>query len=203
MTEHDWNADWYHTRAHWAALFDELGLVGKPDIHFLEIGSFEGQSALQLLETVLTHPTSRLTLIDPLEFTEINGEDQMRRLERHLAPYLWEDPETTTAPGRARIFAGRSEDVLRGWESVLFGPGSFDLVYVDGDHFPAGVLKDAVLAWPLLKPGGHLLFDDYVWALGGHPGPRAAIDAFVACYEPEIVLHEPVGVDQYLVTKRP
>lgn len=39
----------------------------------------------------------------------------------------------------------------------------FDLVYIDGSHYSHDVLSDAVLSFPLLKVGGHMLFDDYLW----------------------------------------
>ena len=51
---------------------------------------------------------------------------------------------------------GRSQDLLR----AMTGE-PFDLVYIDASHEAADVLADAVLAWPLLKPGGFLGFDDY------------------------------------------
>jgi hypothetical protein len=38
---------------------------GKPDIQYLEVGLYEGRSALWVLENVLTHPSARLTGIDP------------------------------------------------------------------------------------------------------------------------------------------
>lgn len=184
----EWNADWSHTRAHWPAMFEELGLIGKPNLRFLEIGCFEGQSALWTLENVLTDPSSMLTIIDPLEFSEINGEDQRERLERHLAAHR----------RRVDLREGRSQDILRARHLI---DDYFDFVYVDGDHYPIGVLADAVLAWPLIKPGGHMLFDDYVETLGGHRGPRPAIDAFVDCFEFEIESHQQIGMDQYIVHK--
>jgi hypothetical protein len=44
------------------------------------------------------------------------------------------------------------------------------------------VLADAVLAWPLLKPGGLVCFDDYGWWLDPAPerSPKLAVDAFLA-----------------------
>lgn len=188
----DWNADWSHTRAHWPELFDELGLTGRPDLLFMEIGCFEGQSALWTLEHILTDPSSRLVMIDPLEFTDIDGEEQWTRIERHLRPYL--------QSGQAVLHGARSESVLRNWKA-LWEPETFDVVYIDGDHYPSGVIVDAVLSWPLVKPGGHLLFDDYVYELGGHPGPRHAIDAFAEWYDRWTSRSEVVGVDQYLITK--
>ena len=40
---------------------------GKPGINYLEIGTFEGRSALWMLENILTHPTSTLTIIDAFQ----------------------------------------------------------------------------------------------------------------------------------------
>ena len=37
---------------------------GKENISLLEIGSFEGRSAIWFLENILTHPTSSITCVD-------------------------------------------------------------------------------------------------------------------------------------------
>ena len=63
----------------------------------------------------------------------------------------------------------------------------FDLVYVDGSHQASDVLTDAVLGFKLLKVGGYMFFDDYLWAedlpYGKDPlrCPKMAIDAFINC----------------------
>lgn len=41
--------------------------------------------------------------------------------------------------------------------------GSFDFIYVDGSHQAPDVLTDAVLSFQLLRVGGLLGFDDYIW----------------------------------------
>ena len=51
---------------------------------------------------------------------------------------------------------GRSQQVL----PYLAGE-SFDFVYVDGSHLVLDVLQDAAMCWPLIRPGGTLVFDDY------------------------------------------
>lgn len=38
--------------------------IGKPEVHFLEIGSYEGRSAVWFLQNILTHPTSTLDCVD-------------------------------------------------------------------------------------------------------------------------------------------
>jgi hypothetical protein len=37
---------------------------GKPNLLFLEIGCFEGKATLWLLENILTHPTSKIVVVD-------------------------------------------------------------------------------------------------------------------------------------------
>ena len=46
--------------------------------------------------------------------------------------------------------------------------GSFDVVLVDGDHSYYGALDDLRNAWPLVSPGGYLVFDDVGNQM--HPG---------------------------------
>jgi predicted O-methyltransferase YrrM len=61
----------------------------------------------------------------------------------------------------------------------------FDLIYIDGSHQAPDVLSDATLSFPLLKVGGIMIFDDYLWR-GRLPrnenGPKFAIDAFLNIY---------------------
>lgn len=52
-------------------------------------------------------------------------------------------------PGQALAKKGRSEAVLR--DLPL---GRYDFVSIDGSHEAADMLSDAVLIWPLAKPGG-------------------------------------------------
>jgi predicted O-methyltransferase YrrM len=39
----------------------------------------------------------------------------------------------------------------------------FDFIYIDGDHRRSEVFNDGVQSLNILKPGGHILFDDYGW----------------------------------------
>jgi hypothetical protein len=58
-------------------------------------------------------------------------------------------------PARWESIHANSLDVAKTWEEPL------DMVYIDGDHTPAGATAD-ILAWtPHLKFGGIMVFDDY------------------------------------------
>jgi predicted O-methyltransferase YrrM len=160
--------DWFSDNVPvWQRLFAPL--VGKP-IHALEIGVFEGRSTVWLLEHVLTNPDASLTWIDTFaggaEHTGVN----LAGLEARFRA------NTQAFAQKLRGHVGRSQDVLRGLRGE-----QFDLVYIDGSHEAPDVLADAVLSWPLLKPGGLLGFDDYGWKAFPEPQrcPALAVDAFL------------------------
>ena len=101
--------------------------------------------------------------------------DVERRFRDNTAPYA----------DRVTIRKGKSDEVLFGLE-----PASFDVAYVDASHHASDVLSDVVMAWNLLRPGGILLADDYLynkdlldqgapWLEVVRNCPAAAIDAFV------------------------
>lgn len=138
-----------------------MPLNGRP-LQILEIGTYEGRSAVWFVEHLFANPEARLTCVD-----------------------IWSDPrdlETCRAninetghADRVRCLQGQSVNHLR----HIMG-SQFDLIYIDGSHEARDVLTDAALAWPLLAPGGYLIFDDYQWQDGSvdlPPGP--AIDAFL------------------------
>lgn len=179
------STDWSQSIAHWPQLFAESGLIGKPDLHFLEVGCFEGRTTLWLFEHVLTDPSAEMFVIDP--FTA--GSQQSARFEANLAAYRT----------RLLVVRGRSETVLL--EKRKLFP-LFDFIYIDGSHEARDVLSDCVLTWPLLKPGGRVVFDDYYWPeMPALDAPTIAVDAFVACYEREIERSERSGMDQFLIVK--
>lgn len=162
-----------------------------PDMKALEVGSFEGRSAVWLLENLLTHPTSHLTCIDMFEmdgeFREIR--DRMKLsvpddidIEGHFDANML----ATGAASRVTKLKGASTEMLR-----RLPLHSFDLIYIDGSHTARNVLTDAVLCWDLLKLNGILIFDDYRWnpfTEDALKGPQKAIDAFMECFDGEYVL---------------
>lgn len=111
----------------------------------LEIGSFEGASAVWLMDHC---PNLTLTCVDIFgpAFDDVTGEYE-QRFERNVAEY----------GDRIIKMKGKSADVLK----TLPQRSQFDLIYIDGDHSYEGALIDAQLAFPLLKKGGILIFDDY------------------------------------------
>lgn len=120
--------------------------AGRPGLRALEIGSFEGRSAAWMLENILTGDGSTIDCIDLFQPTDTFG-DYHARFRANTVP--WRD--------RITEHAGPSYEMLK----RVHGP--YDIVYVDGWHSAFGALADGVMTWPMLKVGGVLIFDDYLW----------------------------------------
>ena len=159
---------------------------GRPGLKYLEIGLFEGRSALWMLENILTHPTARMIGIDI--FTGPVKDRYLTNIQR------------AGAEEKIQTVVEKSQVALR-----RLPLNSFDVIYIDGSHVPEAVLEDAVLSWGLLKDEGVLIFDDYRWFRHA-PGddtdfPKLAIDAFLRCFEGHFdVVHNSY---QLILRKRP
>lgn len=126
----------------------------------LEIGSLEGRSAHFILNFL---PDSKLTIYT------INPPDTQRILEVNLRKYIQD----------GRVVINNT------WSNALrFETQKFDFIYVDGSHERLDVLRDAVLAFEVLKSGGIMIFDDYGWSKNEET--KIAIDNFIECYQSEL-----------------
>ena len=81
--------------------------------------------------------------------------------------------------------------------------GTFDFIYIDGGHTAPEVISEGCMAWELLKPGGVLVFDDYLFAMDQvfafEMKPKFAIDTFAALFNQKI---RTIGVGmQYVIQK--
>lgn len=156
-----------------------LGHLKDKPVTGLELGTFRGASAEWALANIFTHPDSTYTCIDTFEGSEehkVDGIDcsynYMITVER-LRKYkerTWILKEYSDKFLRTRDFAQAVESV--------------DFIYIDAAHDSMNVLRDAVLAFDLLKPDGVIIFDDYEWKVMPLEidRPKIAIDAFLACY---------------------
>jgi len=144
---------------------------GKPNVHFLEVGSFEGCSAMWFLDNILTDPTSTMTCIDFFETPE-------------YAARFNHNVEVSGNADRLTVLRGFSQKML----PTLHGKKMFDAMYVDAGHTADETYVDATLAWPMLKPGGIMTFDDYEWRMHRPPErrPMQGIDKFLAEHKGEI-----------------
>ena len=118
----------------------------------MEVGSFAGMSAEWFLENILTDETASLVCVDLW-----NDKPDSRRAE-FVVPESRQsfNEKTEIFCGKAIPLEGRSQELLCG-----LGKDEFDFIFIDGSHEFSDVLSDAVLAFPLLKVGSVMVFDDY------------------------------------------
>jgi hypothetical protein len=163
----DWAASHFFK---WAEL---LHPFQKKALRILEIGSWEGRSALFFLNYL---PLSRIVCIDTFGGS----------VEHHRDRYFAElSPKTEGQFDRNLVeLMDRVEKIKGTSASVLPKLGvagrRFDLAYIDGSHMAADVYSDAALTWPMLQPGGIVIFDDYEWMAKDQEPPKLGIDAFLA-----------------------
>lgn len=172
FSEKSFTVDWLtHNLREWENVLTPLK---DAPARVLEIGSFEGRSAVFFLEFLAQ---SAVTCIDTFEGGEehrVPGRpfgamsDVEARFDANIAHY----------GDRVRKLKGHSHDVL---SRLVSEAARFDVIYVDGDHHAASALLDARLAWKLLEPGGIMILDDYGWKpeLPDSQRPRLGIDEFL------------------------
>ncbi len=168
--------DWFskHIPMWETVLHDNLS-KDKP-LHALEIGSFEGRSTVWLLDNVLTHPDSNIICIDSFDGgTDLpaTGAFDWKEIRNHF------EKNTESYKEKVELWVRDSKNLL-----PLMDHAQFDLIYVDGSHQSAECLIDSVLSHLLLKEGGIIIFDDYLWfgLRKGTVSPKPAIDAFMECF---------------------
>lgn len=150
-------------------------LRGKPHLRGIEVGSYQGRSAVWLMQNIFTANTSQLTCVDTFHGSVEHNDDERRNMLQIFSHNTWPFRQ------RIRVLRGMSQQVLR---TLPYEP-AFDFAYIDGAHDAASVLEDAVLLLPLLKPGAILIFDDYMWRSSNLPDtdrPQIAIEAIASVY---------------------
>ena len=145
-------------------------------VQWLEVGSFEGRSALWTVENLLQTPGSRIYCVDRWEVWrnweggvdldyEVNFDANTRGLEQVVK------------------VKGESRDLL-----PRMSKGFFHGAYVDGSHEYGDVLLDARMVAELVRPGAVVVFDDY--ELPSCDGVKRAVNQLLAEWRDRVdVLH--------------
>jgi predicted O-methyltransferase YrrM len=145
-------------------------------VNWLEIGSFEGRSALWTVENLLPCRDSRIYCVDRWQVWEKFGGG---------ADLDYEDNFDANTRGLEQVvkLKGESRDLL-----PLMSKGFFHGAYIDGSHEYADVLLDARLVTELVRPGAVLVFDDYELPSGD--GVKRAVDQLLVEWRDRVdVIH--------------
>ncbi|TEB21393.1 glycosyltransferase family 8 protein [Coprinellus micaceus] len=196
----DPSQDWFsHNISHWKSLFSHISTesyaVNRNGARILEIGSWEGRSAVFLSNELLKVPSSldnrrpgEIVCVDHFDlFGTDAGKERFERLQHNL----------TLTRKKFRIIPQFSFPALTQLlnEAVVAGrlpepqkEEGFDWVYVDGSHRSDDTFLDGEMAWRLTRKGGLMIFDDYLWDVEPDTSihhPRRGIDAFLALHHGE------------------
>ncbi len=161
----------------------------------LELGTWRGESAAWFCENIFTHEYSEFYCIDTFKGSEehhlagVDCTDLEQVARDRLDPYL----------DRAVIFKGESHTVLHDLNVVH--EIKLDFAYIDAAHDAMNVLRDSVLAFDLLKVGGIMVWDDYLWSVmpSAVECPKLGIDAFLNCYAKQV---EVIGLGWQVAVRR-
>lgn len=155
----------------------------------LEVGSYEGASSCYLIDKLGQDGALEIHCVDTwgggVEHQEGGSfETNMNSVEARFMQNI--DSAMCRSPNKVELVVHKEYSDVALAKLIAEGKkGYFDFVYIDGSHQAPDVLCDAVLGFQLLKIGGYMVFDDYLWAENLPGGmdplrcPKPAIDAFL------------------------
>ena len=197
---YDLTNNWFDgNKAVWSQILDKL----KP-ARILEVGSYEGNSTTFIVDALSSYIDLEIHCIDSWEGgiehkSGGSAEANMTEVEARFVRNMNVAVSKSSRNVDLKIHKGLSSEELP--KLLASGmQGYFDFVYIDGSHQAPDVLLDAILGFQLLRKGGIIVFDDYLWQepLPGGTDPircpKIAIDAFTNIYSRKIrVMQAPLG----------
>ena len=169
MNEYDFTRD--HVTPHissWKKVYEYLSNNFGSDLNCLEIGTFEGKSAIYFLDN-FTGDNGKLTVID--NFWDKTYESRYNyNINNNI-----KSKQVVTLKGSSLT----QLPIL--YETC---PESFDFIYLDAGKTSVDNMYNMLMAERLLKVGGLLIVDDYYWHLTQphlelKETPHLAIKAFM------------------------
>ena len=200
MINYKFTEDWFSADD----LVQFLPLKTQKEIHFLEIGSFEGKSTVWFLENILLNEKSTITCIDPWttysqnnnSFDSYNKVDSEWNFTDNKNTFL-HNIYLSGFKNKVIIEQGFSNEIL---PKFILYKKKYDIIFIDGNHTSPFVITDGIMSWYLLKEGGLMIFDDYLWSDSNSTlSPKLAVDSFINCFRDYI---EVIWSEYRLVIKK-
>ena len=151
----------------------------------VEIGTWKGASALYLARTMAQQGVAGTVIAvdtwlgavdhwaDAALFAELATEHGFPSLYRTFLANVVRE-------GMADRVVPLPLDSVNAAELLRLRGVSADVIHLDAGHEEASVAADLRAWWPILRPGGLLIADDYDRLGGRFPGVTRAVDAFCA-----------------------
>jgi predicted O-methyltransferase YrrM len=183
-TKHFFTADWFSNAV---VNFEFVKAHADQKLSsILEIGSHEGRATCWMLENLLAE-NGTITCIDPFGNLPLNAYTNDDLPEQLIIQDIHKH-NTDLAKSPTQTVEVMPVMSYHGLAQLIVDRREFDLIYVDGSHCSDAVLADATMAFGLLKSGGFMIFDDYLWreSLDVLDHPKMSIDAFVNMFQKHI-----------------
>jgi predicted O-methyltransferase YrrM len=155
-----------------AFYFYDLLIKLPKNLKYLEIGSYEGNSALYVS---LNFPESNVTCVD---------------LWKGVEEYYGKDFSIIEKNFDFNLQGLNNINKIKSTSDNFFIKNKimFDFIYIDGNHKSDYVFRDCENAWNFLNKGGFLVCDDYIWNYYKEllDNPCYAINSFIKKKNEEI-----------------
>lgn len=154
---------------------------------YLEIG-VDGGGSLETVIGAMKTPLERIVLCDKWNWD--------------VHPYLHDFNHIYKVLDNCGVNRKQTSVEFRDGDSKLTVPKireTFDLITVDGDHSAEGGAADLQNTWPLLNPGGFLVFDDIDHPV--YPWLRAVFNDWIVDKMAEIVSQDGAPATTVVVRK--
>lgn len=149
MNSYNFQYDFFsHNIPHWEKILTYLNEKFGNNLRCLEVGAFEGKSALYMLDNFVGE--SNLTVIDYFRFPKIK-QTYFNNIKNH------------PKHNQVRTIEGQSFVEL----SKLLNEDPFDFIYIDAGKTSADNLFNLIVGERLLREGGIMIVDDFEWAIEG------------------------------------
>jgi hypothetical protein len=185
-----------------------------PPGDLVEIGSWWGRSAALFTLLARRYGVGKVLCVDPWRSdcleqgvavldhasARLDTDQALRIFQINLSPIAGGDLNylrATSVDGAARYVPGLEVDTETFGRTCYEGAIAF--LHIDGNHAYDNVAADAAAWTPHVKPGGWIVFDDYVWAFGD--GPKRVGDAYVEANTDRIDLCFVIGTALFVKLK--
>ncbi|CAN5174238.1 class I SAM-dependent methyltransferase [soil metagenome] len=192
-----------------AAVIETMRYAPPGDV--VEIGSWWGRSAALMLLLARRYQVGPVLCVDPWSLDFIDQgvavlDQASRRLDMDIALRVFEINLSPIAGGQLnyiRAPSTKGAELYRPGLTVTteaFGEtrysGDIAFLHIDGNHTFDAVSADAAAWTPKVRPGGWIVFDDYVWAFGD--GPKRVGDAFLESQADRIEVSFVIGTALFI-----
>ena len=147
-------------------------------IKYLEIGTFEGRSVVFMAKTI-----KELISIDVVDTFKGSDEHGSMRIDFNKVYRNFKN-NTNQFKDLLTIHKSNSNSFFKKNEK------KFNLIYIDGSHHYADVLKDLINSYKFLEKDGIIICDDFKWTSyyqNKNENPALAIIKFIKLYKVKIL----------------